>query len=484
MALQCDLSAPANLCGVRTYFNPDSQFASNCDRLLLIGQKLAGGTAPANVPVQIFSDEETLFGAGSMLDQMVKSARQVARFSEIWALPLADFGTKASADIAITSTLTAAATLYLIVNGGVYSVAATPDDTDDDIAAAFAAVIDDAALAVSVAGNVLTVEAVNGGEIAGYLDVRTSYNRMRIFENPNVLFGVTLTAPAGVPDLAAALDGLGMEAFTFIAQPYHDGASMAAFKTYLCSTWAPMDRRRAEGYTAIDADPTVSQAIAATMNSGLVKLFHREGFLRPEYATTAAVAALGQSRLSSCRDPLAVSEPLHGQVINGEMPPDFGDVAALNDLDTLVGYGLSPLGIGPDGRVNLAAFRTTYLTDDAGVPDFSLRGGNVIPQLRFVAKYLEDRIWGTYAGYSLRSDDFQPRPGQKVVTLRMLRAFVQGLGYPLSDLNVIQDPDGFADLVTVSRDPLAGSCVNIAVDPTLVEQLCCVNLFINSRSGV
>lgn len=476
MALQCDISAPQNLCGIRTYFNPQSEIITGCDRLLLVGQSLAAGTAPDQTPVQVLSDEDTLFGAGSMLARMVKAARAQSNFGEIWAYPLADFGTKASAEITITETLTTAATLFLVINGRTYSVAASATDTATQIAAAFAAVITDPSLTVTVAANVLTVQTVNGGLVGGYLDVRTNYARSRIMAHPDVTFTTVMTAPAGVPTLN--LSGLGSDQFTFIGQPYHDTTAMQAFKAYICTTWGPMDRRRAEGYTALDASPATAQALAQAMNYGPVKLFHREDFLRPEYMTTAAIAALGQSRLGACRVPLAVSEPLYGARITGELAPDIVDTPTAADMDTLIGYGISPLSVVQDGTVQLAAFVTTSILDDGGIADFSQRSGNVIPQLRYIGKFMEDRIWGTYAGFSLRDDAFSPRPGQRVATLRTIKAFVEALGYPLSDANVIQDPEAFANSVVVVRD---GNCISISVDPQTVSALCCVNLFINAN---
>lgn len=476
MTLQCDVSAPQNLCGVRTYFNPQSQLTSGCDRLLLVGQKLAAGTAPAQMPVQVFSDENALFGEGSMLANMVKAARAQSQFGEIWAYPLADFGTKASAAITFVETLTAAATVYLVINGRVYSVAAAATDTATDIAAAFATIINDPALTATAAAGVLTVTTANGGLVGGYLDVRDGYARQRVFAHPEVAITVAMTAPAGVP--ALDLGGLGAEAFTFIAMPYHDTVTMTAFREYLCSTWGPMDRRRSQGFTAIDAPKTVTQALATAMNYGPIMLHPREGYLRPEYLSTAAVAALAASSLSTCRIPLAISEPLNGKTIIGEYAADIGDTLNIFDLDTLIGYGLSPFQVAADGSVTLAAFVTTSTVDENGVNDFSQRPGNIIPQLRYIGKFMEDRIWGTYAGYSLRDDGFSPRPGQRVVTTRMLRAFVRSLGYPLSNANVIQDPEAFADAVIVEK---SGACVNISVDPQTVSALCCVNLFINAR---
>lgn len=87
---------PGNIRVPFTYFEVNAgqaPYESNA-ALLLIGQMITtgafAGTAPPNIPVEVFGNEDGLFGAGSMLATMYKLARSLAPFQEIWALPLAD----------------------------------------------------------------------------------------------------------------------------------------------------------------------------------------------------------------------------------------------------------------------------------------------------------------------------------------------------------------------------------------------------------
>ena len=59
-------------------------------RLLLLGQKLADGSAASGVPVFVQGDPKVLFGQHAMLVDMVNKARANAPFQEIWALPMDD----------------------------------------------------------------------------------------------------------------------------------------------------------------------------------------------------------------------------------------------------------------------------------------------------------------------------------------------------------------------------------------------------------
>ncbi len=69
--------------------NSGGQF-ENGARLLLIGHKTSAGSAALDVPVMCSTTLEArqLFGAGSMLDDMVRLARKNAPAQEIWCLPV------------------------------------------------------------------------------------------------------------------------------------------------------------------------------------------------------------------------------------------------------------------------------------------------------------------------------------------------------------------------------------------------------------
>src|SRR5689334_4449322 len=59
-------------------------------RTLLIGQKIAAGSAPVNAPIRLDGDAQALAGSGSMLAEMAVWARANHPFGEIWLLPVAD----------------------------------------------------------------------------------------------------------------------------------------------------------------------------------------------------------------------------------------------------------------------------------------------------------------------------------------------------------------------------------------------------------
>jgi phage tail sheath gpL-like len=116
---------------------------SGPSRLLLIGQKLAAGSAVLNTPIRLDGNEEGLLGAGSMLAEMAIWARQNHPFGEIWMLPIDD---PSGANQTFTVTVAAGiagktGTAVLYVAGERIEVAVAATDDEADVAANLAAAV-------------------------------------------------------------------------------------------------------------------------------------------------------------------------------------------------------------------------------------------------------------------------------------------------------------------------------------------------------
>src|SRR3989338_559935 len=113
--------------------------------VLLVGQKLATGTAPAGEIVRLsgVKDAEVKAGIGSMLAQMAARYRKIDPALDLYMLPYADnvAGVMAAAPITVTAAPTASGTLALYIAGRPVNVAITAAQTVDQVAAAIAAAI-------------------------------------------------------------------------------------------------------------------------------------------------------------------------------------------------------------------------------------------------------------------------------------------------------------------------------------------------------
>jgi phage tail sheath gpL-like len=123
-------SIPSSIRKPGKYFEYNAALAvrslpTNLQRVLIVAQMLAAGTAPANTVVQVYDNETAaaLFGRGSQAHRMVKAALKANRYAQLFVLPVADSGTGvvATATLTIAGTATAAGavaiTLFPAVDG-------------------------------------------------------------------------------------------------------------------------------------------------------------------------------------------------------------------------------------------------------------------------------------------------------------------------------------------------------------------------------
>jgi len=114
-------------------------------KTLLIGQKLAAGSADANVPMLVSRTDEarSLFGQGSMLSRMHDVYRNNDDFGEVWCIALDDAaaGVVATGTVALTGTAISAGALNLYIGAQRVQLAVAANETAASVATALAAAI-------------------------------------------------------------------------------------------------------------------------------------------------------------------------------------------------------------------------------------------------------------------------------------------------------------------------------------------------------
>ena len=239
--------------GIRTplfYAEVDPSHANTGEQAqptLIIGQKVAAGVAPANVPVICASvtDAKNLAGAGSMLALMAAAYLQNDPQAQLWLLPLADDpgSTKASGSIVIGGAPTAPGTISLYVGGVLVALPVTSGQATTAIATALAAALNanlDLPVSATANASTVTVSADNGGLTGNDIDLRLNYRGSTAGEVLPAGVSVTITAMAGGatnPSLTAGLAVLGDQPFDFIVTPYQDPTSIAALSALMVSRW-------------------------------------------------------------------------------------------------------------------------------------------------------------------------------------------------------------------------------------------------------
>lgn len=194
-------------------------------RLLLIGQKVASGTAVAGALTENIGnlgEEDALFGATSMLAQMVRQAKTLNKVTQFDAIALDDDGggTAATGTIVFTGTATEAGTLTISIGSGAnYALEVIIPDTTTATAAgdlldvAVAALTNAPFTSANVTGTV-TVTNVHKGEVGNSIGFKV--------EGSVAGLAIALTVPvngATNPSLTNIFDVIDAERYQTIVWP-------------------------------------------------------------------------------------------------------------------------------------------------------------------------------------------------------------------------------------------------------------------------
>lgn len=248
-------------------------------RMLFIGQMASTGTATAGKLVQDIANDnswDTLFGAKSVLANMIRKARKLCSDCgyqvAIDAIPLADSteetSASASATVTFTGTATETATMYVVIGSEYYhkyTISCAKDATGAQLATALKNKIDadtKAPFTASVASNVVTITASNKGTI---------YNNSAIYTE-GAIAGVTtaITAftggavdPEVDDDVLALIENLRYQA---IVSPIEYGISY--LKTELDARFNT-NNKVMDGVLFVDKTDTLAnhRTALATLNS-------------------------------------------------------------------------------------------------------------------------------------------------------------------------------------------------------------------------
>ena len=224
--------------------------------ILVLGQKLAAGTAEVEKPVLVTSEAQanTLFGEGSMLAQMVEACRKADSFTEMYCLPLEDdsAGVAATGAITLSGMPTASGTLCIYIGGKRITSGVTASQSLANVAEALASAINaETSLCVTAEADDETSGKVNltckwKGLTGNDIDVRLNYYSGE--DCPTGLQALVTAMSGGTsnPDISDALANLGdFTHYNIVIMPYTDGNNLKLLDEELDDRWGPM--RQLEG---------------------------------------------------------------------------------------------------------------------------------------------------------------------------------------------------------------------------------------------
>ncbi|KJS28557.1 MAG: tail protein [Desulfatitalea sp. BRH_c12] len=442
-------------------------------KILVLGQMLAAGSAAAAVPVQVTSSgqAEQLFGRGSMLAAMFAVLKAGNRYTESWAIPLADAvaGVAATGTITLTGVPTWAGVLNLYIAGKRVRITVTAAQALADIATALAAAINaDTSLPVTAVAalGVVTLTARNKGECGNDIDVRVNYYQGEVLPTGLTVTIVAMATGAANPDVSDAIAAMGDEWYQAIIMPWTDGANMTALETELADRFAGMRHIDGIAYAAYRGTHSVTGTYSDTRNSPHVTCMGTGISPMPAYLWAAAYGA--QAAASFSIDP---ARPLQTLVMPGILPPSESVRWTLEERNLLLFDGIATHFVDDGGQVRIEHEITMYQTNAFGVEDPSFLDATTPATLMYLRYAWRARMAQKFPRHKLADDGTKFGPGQAIVTPSTLRAETIALAREWEQAGLVENLEQFKQDLIVERNANDRNRVDFLVPPDLVNQL-------------
>lgn len=443
-------------------------------KVLMLGQKLATGSAVAGQAVRVLSvaQAKQLFGVGSQLARMVEVFKQHNSTLDLWVLPLEDksSGAAATGKIKIVGTATAAGVLNLMIAGVSFKQSVAIGDTATTIASKVQKLIAanrDIVVTAEVdssAEDTINITCRHKGDCGNDIDIRTNYYTGEVYPGG---VSVQITAMSGGsvnPDITTAISGFGAEWWNYIINPFTDTESLNALQVELVKRWGPMQQIDGLCFMAKNGTHATATTFAEQRNDYLFTTLATNNVPQPAYEWATAYCAVAAGSLSI--DP---ARPVQTLELN-LLPPAMSERWDLQARNTLLYSGLSTYTVNAGNVPQLETAITMYRKNSFGDIDESYLYIETIATLSYIRYAIRQRITSKYPRYKLADDGIRVAPGQKVVTPSIIRNELLALFTELEYVALVEDFETFQKTLIVERDPNNRCRINVLSGEDLVNQ--------------
>ncbi|MDR0700954.1 MAG: hypothetical protein LBF61_00860 [Azoarcus sp.] len=440
-------------------------------QVLLVGQKLPAGTAPAGEVIRITGTEDaaTKFGAGSMLAQMAAAYRRADSTLDLWALPYADAGAgqAATGTITVNAAATASGTLTLYIAGkpvqASITAAASLADTATAIAAAVNAAGPDIPVTASATAAVVTLAARHAGGCGNSIDLRLGLYGEAVPDSLVVTIA-GMTGGAGDPlpgDLPALI---GERWFRYVALGINDNATLAAWHTESQRRYRVPVQAGFRAFTAYRGTYEQAAAFGETKNYEHISTSWLS--LNPPTPWEAAATITGAAALKLYNSPVI---SLEGTALPGLVADEsYNDFTIGNSL---LYKGISILEAGRDGSVYIKRLISMYQYRSDGSADdayLDINIAEVMERIRYEQRIgAIQKFRGTVAAKT--NEGF--RPGLRITTEDSVRAYLLSLykNVLMAEYGWVQAYDYYKGTLVVEQDADNPSRFNFRDDPVITS---------------
>jgi phage tail sheath gpL-like len=506
--------------------NREAAYLQLLQPALIIGPMLESGRATPLEPILVTDAQQGygLFGAGSILADMIASYRRNDNFGTVWAIPHADpqNSTAASFTDRVSGVAAGSGTLGLYVAGERYAVTIRAGNDGAAVAQRIVETVNADPFAVVVASTngeaapvapepslsslqpnsmqrspagaaaggrtatprrgaaragsaVVTYTAKNRGAIGNEIGRTLNFRGVAGGEatppgiqieglNPEGRF----EGGAGLAELAPVIAAMGDEEYDFICNPYTDSTSLdllAEEMNDVTGRWAWSRQIYGHVFAAKMGDVQSLVAFGHTRNDPHASVL---GFAQsPTVSWRRAAALCAQAAGSLRNDP---PRPLQTLPLVGVLAPKRGDRFRLGDSNTLLYSGVAT-EMESGGAAAIQRCVTTYRVNQWNQPDPSWLDVQTPATLTYIIRFLRNRILQKFPRHKLADDGTPFGLGQAIVTPRIIRAELVAAYSELISMGIVENMDAFKQFLIVERDPVDPNRVNVLLPPDLVNQL-------------
>jgi phage tail sheath gpL-like len=448
---------------------------------LLIGQKLAAGTATADTVVKVTNVDQVIVlgGRGSMLHRQALGWFASNRSTELWLGVLADngAGVAATGTIVFTAAATGSGTIAFYLGGervtvGVASGAATTTMATDTGAAINANL--DLPVTASVSGSTVTLLFRHKGQVGNTYDIRHSY---RDGEALPAGVAVTITTLGGViagttnPTLTTLIAAMADLWFQIWSHPYTDATSLTAIEADLLSRFGPLRSIDGIAITSASGSFGTLSTLGSGRNSQQSVIVAQPGAspLTPPMEFASEVAGL--VALYGAADP---ARPFQTLAMSRALPVVETDQFSDDERNLLLYAGIATTKRVAGGIVQLERIITTYRTSPSGAADTSYLDVTTMLTLLYLRYSFRVRIQNRYPRHKLANDDVLAAvgSGQAIITPRIGKAEALMWFRENERLGLVEGFEQFKRDVVCERDAVDPNRLNWLLPPDLINFLC------------
>lgn len=442
-------------------------------KALLLGQKLAAGSATANVPVRVTSAAQgiSLFGEGSMLHHMLEKWFATNKTTALWVIPQEDngAGVKAQGTLTFTGPATGAGAINLYFAGRKISVAVAAADTATAIATAVAAAINakpSLGVTATSALGVVTFDYVHKGLVGNEFDTRANYFDGEALPAGVGLTIVQLTGGTLNPVLTAAIAAMGEEQYDVIATGYNDATSLTAIEAEMADRFGPLRQNDGVVFTAKNGNFAALTALGDSRNSPHVSISAM--YKHPSHVAQFAAALAAVVAFYGNIDP---ARPFQTLAVAGELPASETDRFTNAERNLLLFDGISTNNVDAGGLVRLERMITTYQENALGADDVSYLDVTTMLTLSFLRYDFRNYFASKYPRHKLANDGTRFGEGQAVMTPALGKAEAIAKFRAWEELGLVENAEDFKANLIVERNSGDVNRLDFLLPPNLINAL-------------